>query len=162
MKTKIGMLLIAMCMSAMAFAQKPIEKTRVKKNFTPEQIAQKRTDIMKIRLQLNDEQTAKIYTWNLQQIKEQIAQKEKEKIERQKRMEQRKAQEAEFISILTPSQKAAYDQWKQEQKKEMRKKNLNKRLHPQKNIPHKLQSNFNTPDDNFFVRHILSNKNQSL
>ena len=33
MKTKIGMLLIAMCMSAMAFAQKPIEKTRVKKNF---------------------------------------------------------------------------------------------------------------------------------
>ena len=37
MKTKIGMLLIAMCMSAMAFAQKPIEKTRVKKNFTPEQ-----------------------------------------------------------------------------------------------------------------------------
>lgn len=70
MKTKIGMLLIAMCMSAMAFAQKPIEKTRVKKNFTPEQIAQKRTDIMKIRLQLDDEQTAKIYTWNLQQIKE--------------------------------------------------------------------------------------------
>ena len=94
-------------------------------------------DIMKIRLQLDDEQTAKIYTWNLQQIKEQIAQKEKEKIERQKRMEQRKAQEAEFISILTPSQKAAYDQWKQEQKKEMRKKNLNKRLHPQKNLPQK-------------------------
>ena len=53
MKTKIGMLLIAMCMSAIAFAQKPVEKTRVKKNFTPEQIAQKRTDIMKIRLQLN-------------------------------------------------------------------------------------------------------------
>ena len=131
MKTKIGMLLIAMCMSAMAFAQKPVEKTRVKKNFTPEQIAQKRTDIMKIRLQLNDEQTAKIYTWNLQQIRE------KEKIEHQKRMEQRKAQEAEFISILTPSQKAAYDQWKQEQKKEMRKKNLNKRLHPQKNLPQK-------------------------
>ena len=103
MKTKIGMLLIAMCMSAIAFAQKPVEKTRVKKNFTPEQIAQK----------------------------------EKEKIERQKRMEQRKAQEAEFISILTPSQKAAYDQWKQEQKKEMRKKNLNKRLHPQKNLPQK-------------------------
>ena len=69
MKTKIGMLLIAMCMSAMAFAQKPIEKTRVKKNFTPEQIAQKRTDIMKIRLQLDDEQTAKIYTWNLQKRK---------------------------------------------------------------------------------------------
>ena len=86
---------------------------------------------------MTDEQTAKIYTWNLQQIKEQIAQKEKEKIERQKRMEQRKAQEAEFISILTPSQKAAYDQWKQEQKKEMRKKNLNKRLHPQKNLPQK-------------------------
>ena len=41
MKTKIGMLLIAMCMSAIAFAQKPVEKTRVKKNFTPEQIAQK-------------------------------------------------------------------------------------------------------------------------
>ena len=55
MKTKIGMLLIAMCMSAIAFAQKPVEQTRVKKNFTPEQIAQKRTDIMKIRLQLNDD-----------------------------------------------------------------------------------------------------------
>ena len=79
MKTKIGMLLIAMCMSAMAFAQKPIEKKIVKKNFTQDQTALKRMSIMKIRLQLNDEQTAKIYTWNLQQIKEQIAQKEKEK-----------------------------------------------------------------------------------
>ena len=135
MKTKIGMLLIAMCMSAVTFAQKPAEKTRVRKDFTPEQIAQKRTDMLKTRLQLNDEQTDKVYEWNLKQVKEQIAQREKEKAERQKRIEQQKAQEAEFVSILTPSQKAAYDQWKQERKKEMKKYMQNRRHHPQKNFP---------------------------
>lgn len=132
MKTKIGMLLIAICMSAVTFAQRPAEKVREKKNFTPEQIAQKRTDMMKARLQLNDEQAAKVYTWNLQQVKEQMAQREKEKAERQKRMEQYKAQEAELISILTPSQKTAYDQWKQARKKEMKKGDKNKRQHQER------------------------------
>lgn len=134
MKTKIGMLLIAMCMSAVTFAQKPAERTKVRKDFTPEQIAQKRTDMLKTRLQLNDEQTAKVYEWNLKQVKEQIAQMEKAKAERQKRMEQRKAQEEEFISILTPSQKATYEQWKQERQKEMRKNIKNRRHHPQKDF----------------------------
>lgn len=144
MKTKIGMLLIAMCMSAVTFAQRPAEKAREKKNYTPEQMAQKRTDTMKTRLQLSDEQAAKVYTWNLQQIKEQIAQKEKEKAERQKRMEQHKAQETEFISILTPTQKAAYDQWKQERKKDMRKGDKDKRQHPNKNF-HKQNSGKPSP-----------------
>lgn len=137
MKTKIGMLLIAVCMSAVTFAQKPTEKTRVKKNFTPEQIAQKRTDMMKIRLQLNDDQAAKVYSWNLQQIKEHIAQKEKEKAEHQKRMEQRKAQEAEFTSILTPSQKATYDQWKQERIRKMKKGIRDKHHYLKKDFPQK-------------------------
>ena len=116
MKTKISILLAAICFSAVAFAQKPKER----KDFTPEQMAQKQTEMMKTRLQLNATQEKKVYDLNLKYCKENeiLMQQMKELKKKMNDLNQNK--EKDLKGVLTPEQTAAYDTWKQDRKKEMR------------------------------------------
>jgi hypothetical protein len=117
MKTKIGILLVTICFSTVAFAQKPKER----KEFSPEQMALKQAEMLKTRLQLNETQKKKVYELNLKYNKENKMLMEQMQELRKKMQELNQNKEAELKGMLTPEQNAAYDMWKQDRKREMKK-----------------------------------------
>lgn len=117
MKTKIGILLVTICFSTVAFAQKPKER----KEFSPEQMALKQAEMLKTRLQLNETQKKKVYELNLKYNKENKMLMEQMQELRKKMQELNQNKETELKGTLTPEQNAAYDMWKQDRKREMKK-----------------------------------------
>ena len=117
MKTKIGILFVAICFSTVAFAQKPKERKEV----SPEQMAQRQTEMLKTRLQLNEAQKQKVYELNLKYNNENKMLMEQMQELKKKMLELNQNKESELKGMLTPEQNAAYDLWRQDRKREMRK-----------------------------------------
>lgn len=128
MNTKFGILLVSLFFSLGMMAQQPNNQTQFKgkkefkkENLTPEQMAQKKTGMLKTRLQLNAAQEKKVYDLNLkynqqrQQLKQQMANL------KQQMREINANQEKELKNILTQDQNNAYEAWKQDIGKGMKK-----------------------------------------
>lgn len=84
-----------------AFAQNSKRAPKMKERPTAEQMAQRKTDRMVEKLNLNEDQSKQLYELNLQNIKEMQAQHEQMRAAR-------KAQAEKMKKILTPEQ---YEQW---------------------------------------------------
>ena len=87
-----------------AFAQDR-RAPRTKERPTAEQMAQRKTDRMVEKLNLNEDQSKQLYELNLQEVKDMQAQHERMRAAR-------KAQAEKMQKILTPEQ---FEQWKQMQ-----------------------------------------------
>ena len=98
-----------------AFAQDR-RAPRTKERPTAEQMAQRKTDRMVEKLNLNEDQSKQLYELNLQEVKDMQAQHERMRAARKAQAEQmrayRKAQAEKMKGILTPEQ---FEQWKQMQ-----------------------------------------------
>ena len=128
MNSRFGILLVSLLFSIGMMAQQPDNKPKPKgkkeckkENVTPEQMAQKKAEMMKTRLQLNATQERKVYDLNLKygqqkrQLKQQMG-------ELKKQMREMNAnQQKELKGILTPEQNSAYEAWKQDFGKGMKK-----------------------------------------
>jgi predicted fused transcriptional regulator/phosphomethylpyrimidine kinase len=95
------------------------------KNTTPEQRAQVQTSLLKSKLQLNDDQTAKVSAINLKYAKEMEPVLKGSggkfaKLKEAKKINEKK--EAEYKQVLTPEQFTKYEQVKSEMKEEMKQK----------------------------------------
>jgi predicted nucleic acid-binding Zn-ribbon protein len=114
MKLKMKILALVLMISTIAFGQK---QERNRGNLSPEERAQRRSETLKAKLQLTDEQTTKVYNELLANEKAMQQQREEMKKARQKHDEAMK-------NILTPAQ---YEQLKsmQEQRREMMKNRRN-------------------------------------
>lgn len=98
---------MALCLLAGtgAFAQNQNKERMRREMPTAEQMAQRKADRMKEKLNLTEAQTKQIYDYNLQQVKEMQSMREQMRAARQ-------AEDEKMKSILTPEQ---YTQWKQAQ-----------------------------------------------
>lgn len=105
MKKKIFAAAMALCLMAgtSAFAQNQSKNQNAAERPTVEQLAQRRTDNMTAKLNLNEAQAKQVYQINLQQVKEKQAQAEQMRAAHKAKVEKMK-------SILTPEQ---FEQWKQ-------------------------------------------------
>lgn len=105
MKKRIFAAAMALCLLAgtNAFAQNQKKGRMHKEIQTVEQMAQRKTDRMKEKLNLSEEQTKQVYDFNLQEIKQMQSMREQMRAARQAEAEKMKA-------ILTPEQ---YAQWQQ-------------------------------------------------
>lgn len=103
---------MALCLLAGtgAFAQNQNKGRMHREMPTAEQMAQRKTDRMKEKLNLNEQQTKQVYEYNLQEVKEMQSMHQQMRAARQAEAEKMK-------SILTPEQ---YEQWKQAQGPECR------------------------------------------
>lgn len=88
-----------------AFAQDSKRAPRTKERPTAEQMAQRKTDRMVEKLNLNEDQSKQLYELNLQEVKDMQAQHEQMRAAR-------KAQAEKMKKILTPEQ---FGQWQQMQ-----------------------------------------------
>lgn len=107
MKKRIFAVAMALCLLAgtSAFAQDSNRAPKMKERPTAEQMAQRRTDRMVEKLNLNADQSKQLYELNLQEVKDMQAQHERMRAAR-------KAQAEKMKKILTPEQ---YEQWQQMQ-----------------------------------------------
>ena len=110
MKKTIFAAVAALCLMAgeAVFAQTesaPAPAAAPKERPTLEQIAQRKTDRMVEKLNLNEDQSKQLYELNLQEVKDMQAQHERMRAAR-------KAQAEKMQKILTPEQ---FEQWKQMQ-----------------------------------------------
>jgi hypothetical protein len=126
MKKHLYVLLAVLLSCTLVQAQAPEEF----KNTTPEQRAKLQTDLMKTKLQLNEEQTTKVGAINLKYAKQmepvikgsggKLAKfREAKKVNEQK--------EAELKQVLTTEQFNTYEKAKEDMKEEMKKKAKEKR-----------------------------------
>ena len=106
MKKRIFAVAMTLCLLAgtSAFAQDR-RAPRTKERPTAEQMAQRKTDRMVEKLNLNEDQSKQLYELNLQEVKDMQAQHERMRAAR-------KAQAEKMQKILTPEQ---FEQWKQMQ-----------------------------------------------
>lgn len=88
-----------------AFAQDSKRGPKMKERPTAEQMAQRKTDRMVEKLNLNEDQSKQLYELNLQEVKDMQAQHEQMRAAR-------KAQAGKMQKILTPEQ---FEQWQQMQ-----------------------------------------------
>lgn len=107
MKKRIFAAVMALCLMAGtgAFAQNQNRQRMRREMPTAEQMAQRKTDRMKEKLNLTEEQTRQVYDYNLQEIKQMQSMREQMRAARQAEAEKMK-------SILTPEQ---YKQWTEAQ-----------------------------------------------
>lgn len=107
MKKRIfaAMAAVGLVLGSCAFAQNGKPQGERRQMPTAEQMAQRKTDRMKEKLNLTEAQTKQVYAYNLEQIKEMEAQRERMRAARQAEAEKMK-------SILTPEQ---YAEWQQMQ-----------------------------------------------
>lgn len=114
MKKRIFAAAMALCLLAgtSAFAQDAKKAPMSQEKWTPEQMAQKKTDKMTEALNLSKQQSKQLYDYNLMQVKEMQAKKEKMHTDRKAEAEKMKA-------ILTPEQ---YQKWEQMQAEHMNKR----------------------------------------
>lgn len=108
MKKSIFMVVATFCMmigTGVSAQNKPVQSRMMKERPTAEQMAQRKTDRMKEKLSLTEEQTVQVYDYNLQQIKEMQVQREQMRAARQ-------AEEAKMKAILTPEQ---FEKWQEMQ-----------------------------------------------
>ena len=112
MKKRIfaAMAAVGLVLGSCAFAQNGKPQGERRQMPTAEQMAQRKTDRMKEKLNLTEAQTKQVYAYNLEQIKEMEAQRERMRAARQAEAEKMK-------SILTTEQ---FMQWSQMQKQQMR------------------------------------------
>ncbi len=106
MKKRIFAAVAALCLMAGtgAFAQNGKQaRSGMREMPTAEQMARRQTDRLKEKLSLTDAQEKQVYEYNLQQIKEMQAQRERMRAARQ-------AEAQKMKTILTPEQ---YAQWQQ-------------------------------------------------
>lgn len=105
MKKRIFAAVAALCLMAGtgAFAQNGKQARGMREMPTAEQMARRQTDRLKEKLSLTDAQEKQVYEYNLQQIKEMQAQRERMRAARQ-------AEAQKMKTILTPEQ---YAQWQQ-------------------------------------------------
>lgn len=121
MKKYLYLLLIALLSCALVQAQAPEEL----KNTTPEQRAKVQTDLMKTKLQLNEEQTAKVGAINLKYAKqmEPVVKSGGGKLAKYRQAKKINEQkEAELKQVLTTEQFETYEAVKETMKEEMKKK----------------------------------------
>lgn len=107
MKKNIFAVAAAFCLmlGTGAFAQNGKQQGERRPMPTAEQMAQRKTDRMKEKLNLTDAQVEQVYVYNLEQIKQMESLRERMRADRQAEAEKMK-------SILTPEQ---YAQWQQMQ-----------------------------------------------
>lgn len=132
MKVRTMMTALALMASTAIFAQHEMKRAEI----SPEERAQKMTDKLAERLELNDEQKQAVLKLNTEQAKQMQAKREESKKEREARhvemKEHRSAYEAELKEILTEDQYAKFqaDVKKRHEKMSMRKEHRAKqRLH---------------------------------
>lgn len=103
MKKRIFAAAMALCLMAGTgvFAQSQNQQRMRREMPTVEQMAQRKTDRMKEKLNLTEEQTKQVYDYNLQEIKQMQSMRQQMRAARQAEAEKMKA-------ILTPAQ---YEQW---------------------------------------------------
>jgi len=123
LKSILLMFLIGMTATATITAQeieavKEIRKERVKK--TPEERVQANTDRLVKRLDLSEEQAAKIYEINMKYASE-------AKVERAERKAKKEQQASEIKAVLDEKQAAKFDKMAQKRKHKMRKNRRGKR-----------------------------------
>lgn len=82
------------------------------KEFTPEAIAKKQTENMKVQLGLTPEQEKKVYDLNLKNAKEQLQARELIKAQRELMIKNHKEKDSVINSILTPDQKRFHELYK--------------------------------------------------
>lgn len=122
MKIKTGLLaLFCSMLFSVACVQAQDEKDF--KNSTPEQRAQMQTTWLKSKLQLNDDQTAKVSAINLKYAKqiEPVLKGSGGKLAKLKQAKKiNEEKEAEYKTVFTPEQFTKYEQVKSEMKEEMK------------------------------------------
>ncbi|GAA4781093.1 hypothetical protein GCM10023231_05540 [Olivibacter ginsenosidimutans] len=92
-------------LSTMAFAQQTADKKA--HGYSPEKRAEKMTAVLADKLSLTDEQKAKVYAINVENIKKRDIER-KERIAKER--EVMKEQDEQINSILNAEQKTAYEQ----------------------------------------------------
>lgn len=114
MKKSIVAAVMALCLLAgtSAFAQDAKTAPIHKETWTPEQMAQKKTDKMTEALKLDKKQSKQLYEYNLEQVKKMQSKKEQMHADR-------KAEAEKMKGILTPEQ---FTQWEQMQSERMNKR----------------------------------------
>jgi len=110
-KLTIAMLLVFMA-GITAFAQ----DMKTKERPTPEERAQKQTEMMAKHLELSDEQKAEILAINLENAKKREAEMEARKAEMDSRREEMKAQDEAIKKVLTEEQRAKWVELKESQR----------------------------------------------
>jgi len=102
-------------LGTMAFAQQPGKGMRK----SPEQRAEKMTAVLEEKLQLSEEQKAKIYAINLENVKKRDAERrERMKTERAAMKESLQKQDEQITGILNDDQKSAFENLKKERNTE--------------------------------------------
>lgn len=124
MKKRIGYLVL-FCMMLFSVACVQAQDEKDFKNTTPEQRAQAQTTWLKSKLQLNDDQTAKVGAINLKYAKEMEpvlkgSDGKFAKLKQAKKINEKK--EAEYKQVFTPEQFTKYEEVKSEMKEEMKQK----------------------------------------
>lgn len=87
---------------------------------TPEERAQKLTEKMSTELDLSEEQKDQILSLNLDQAKRRQDEIEQQAAERKARMEEMKAHQERIKAILTPEQRAKWEEIRLEQREKRR------------------------------------------
>lgn len=125
MKKKFFAAAMALCLMAgtSAFAQDakstpmPDKQAPAEKQWTPEQIAQKKADKLAMELKLNAQQKQQVYDYTLWQVKDMWAKRDQmqamdPQAKREAMMKRNQAEKDKMKSILTPEQ---YMQWEKMQ-----------------------------------------------
>lgn len=110
-------------LGTIACAQQPGKRAHI----TPEQRAEKMTTVLTEKLQLTDDQKAKVYAINLENAKQrETERKERMQAERSAMKESLKKQHEQITSVLNDEQKATFENLKKErgvERKQFRKSN---------------------------------------
>jgi Spy/CpxP family protein refolding chaperone len=134
-KLTIAMLLVFMT-GITAFAQ----DTKTKERPTPEERAQKQTEMMAKQLELSEAQKTEILAINVENAKKREAEMEARKAEMDSRREEMKAQDEAIKQVLTEEQRAKWVELKESQR-DRRGRRPGGEIHERGNMPHKKRGN---------------------
>ncbi|MEN2280830.1 DUF4890 domain-containing protein [Algoriphagus sp. SE2] len=134
-KLTIAMLLVFLA-GITAFAQ----ETRKKERPSPEERAQKQTEMMAKQLELSETQKAEILAINLENAKKREAEMEARKSEMDSRREQMKEQDEAIKKVLTEEQRAKWVELK-EAKRDRREGRPRGEIRERSEIPHRKGGN---------------------
>lgn len=116
----IGLMIALVSPTFAQDSKKGEDKKEQKKNLTPEQKAQKRTDKMTAELGLSEEQAKEVYEINLKHIKAMTPIREEMKQIKEKAKAERKKAKAEIDKVLTDDQKAKAAELRKNRKEKMK------------------------------------------
>ncbi|MDN3669254.1 periplasmic heavy metal sensor [Echinicola jeungdonensis] len=119
-----NLLIVAALMLVIVF-QSQAQRGEHKREFNPEKMAQKITDKMAEKLELSEDQKQKVYQLHLDRLQKRKEQHqemmEKRKAMREKMEAEHKENQAKLEEILTPEQKAKWEEIKKDEWEKRRK-----------------------------------------